>query len=86
MGWLVDERDELARATRKAVGMLSGVQWLLRFARHDPAEPRFSDEDVANMIELVRGVLGTPAAPDQPATAAGQIAASPSIEGALVAP
>ncbi len=57
MGWLVEERDQLARASQKALGMLSGVATLLRTAQDDPRRPLFNDADVANMLELIRDTL-----------------------------
>jgi hypothetical protein len=57
MHWLIQERELLDGAVEKSLGMLSGVQWLLRTGRSNPANPSVSDEDVANMLDLVKQQL-----------------------------
>lgn len=54
MHWLIQERKLCDEAIEKSFGMLSGVQWLLRTGRSNPAQPSVSDEDVANMLDLVK--------------------------------
>ncbi|MDP9897415.1 hypothetical protein J2W32_006520 [Variovorax boronicumulans] len=40
-------------AVEKALGMLEGIQWLLRTGRTDPKQPNFSDTEIADMLDRV---------------------------------
>lgn len=45
-------------AVEKALGMLTGIQWLLRIGRTDPKQPNFSDTEIADMLDRVTEQLG----------------------------
>ncbi|MDM0036828.1 hypothetical protein QTI33_32160 [Variovorax sp. J22P271] len=58
MQWLVQEREFADATISKSIGLLNGIQWLLRTGRTDPEQPAFSDVEVAGMLELVKEQLG----------------------------
>jgi hypothetical protein len=42
----------------KTIGILNGIQWLLREGRSDPTQLACSDRDLVSMLDLVKEQLG----------------------------
>lgn len=54
---LLQELEFVDAAVSQSIGLITGIQWLLREGRKDPSQPTFTAADVAGMLDLVKDQL-----------------------------